>query len=231
MSHRLIALLLPIAAALPFLGSINRAAAQDEGDCGPAVAAAATRHHLPDGLLQAIAETESGRYDPGSGARAPWPWTVTARGTGHFFAAKADAVAYVRDLWADGITSIDVGCLQVNLHYHPAAFATLAQAFDPAANADYAATFLTTLHRPDTDWSEAVADYHSANPMEGGAYLQRVMVNLSGPAPIGPIGPRQPRFMTAALILPAPDRFGITVVTPDSAGSPSRRRLPRIITP
>ena len=228
MSHRLIALL-PIAAVLPLLGPINRAAAQDAADCGSAVSAATTRHHLPDGLLQAIAETESGRHDPGSGARTPWPWTVTARGTGHFFATQADAIAYVRDLWANGITSIDVGCLQVTLHYHPAAFATLARAFDPSTNADYAATFLTTLHRPDTDWSEAVADYHSANPIEGGAYLQRVMVNLSGPTT--PIKPQQPRFMTAALVLPVSDRFGITVITPDTAVLPSRRRLPRIITP
>ena len=228
MSRRLIALLLPIAAALPFLGPINRAAAQDEDDCGSAITVAATRHHLPEGLLQAIAETESGRYDPRSNARIPWPWTVTARGTGRFFATKADAIVYVRDLWANGITSIDVGCLQVNLHYHPAAFATLAQAFDPSTNADYAATFLTTLHRPDAGWSEAVADYHSASPIEGGAYLQRVMVNLSGPTPIRP---QQPRFMTAAVVLPAPDRFGITVITPDTAVLPSRRRLPRIITP
>jgi hypothetical protein len=46
---------------------------------------------------------------------------------------------------AAGITSLDVGCLQVNLAQHPDAFSTLAAAFDPVANADYGAAFLTSL--------------------------------------------------------------------------------------
>ena len=42
--------------------------------------------------------------------------------------------------------SIDIGCAQVNLMHHPDAFASLEQAFDPMANADYAARFLKQLH-------------------------------------------------------------------------------------
>lgn len=217
-----------LAASIPLsLLCPTDALAQDGDECGPAVVAATAHHHLPDGLLRAIAETESGRQDFASGRRVPWPWTVNAQGTGHFFASKTDAVAYVRELWASGITSIDVGCLQVNLHYHPTAFATLEQAFDPQANADYAATFLVALHGSATGWSAAVADYHSASPIEGGTYLRRVMVNLSGPPAIGrPVG-----LIDAALVTPVPAQFGMTIITPDTVGLSPRRHLPRVITP
>ncbi len=72
----------------------------------------------------------------------PWPWTINVAGQGFFFPTKALAVTAVRELLASGVQSIDVGCLQVNLMFHPAAFASLEQAFDPMANARYAARFL-----------------------------------------------------------------------------------------
>ena len=226
MSRRTLTHALLTASILPFLVHAAQAAARDDG-CEAAISAATMRHHLPQGVLQAIAETESGRYDPGTGARVPWPWTVTAGGTGRFFATRDDAVAHVRDLWLSGITSIDVGCLQVNLHYHPTAFATLEQAFDPSTNADYAAAFLVALHRPNSDWSGAIADYHSADPVEGIGYLRRVMLNLSEPAAVD----RTPRLMEAALVVPALSRFGITVITPGATGLSPRHPLPPVITP
>ncbi len=227
MSRRTLALF-PLAASI-MLSSLcpTDALARDGDECGPAVVAATAHHHLPDGLLRAIAETESGRQDFASGRSMPWPWTVNAQGTGHFFASKTAAVAYVRELLASGITSIDVGCLQVNLHYHPTAFATLEEAFDPQENADYAATFLVALHGSDTDWSTAVADYHSASPIEGGNYLRRVMVNLSGPAATG----RPAGLMDATLVTPIHAQFGMTIITPYSISLSPRRHLPRVITP
>ena len=226
MSRRTLLRLLLGAPILLFLVPVARATAPN--DCGQAIAAATLRHDLPQNVLQAIAQTESGRYDPGTGTKAPWPWTVTAQGAGHFFATRIDAVTYVRHLWLSGITSIDVGCLQVNLYYHPAAFATLEQAFDPATNADYAATFLVTLHRPGTDWAMAIADYHSTDPVEGEGYLRRVMVNLSGPTTVD----QRPPLMAAALIMSVSSRFGMTVITPGTVRpSPLRFHLPRVITP
>ena len=43
----------------------------------------------------------------------------------------------------------------------PDAFQSLDQAFEPAANAAYAAAFLAELHRETRSWSRAVAFYHS----------------------------------------------------------------------
>src|SRR5579884_4260905 len=107
--------------------------------CSRAIALAERGAGLPAGLLPAIGRVESGRPDPLTGGVQPWPWTINAEGVGHFFDTKADAIAAVQALQAQGIRSIDVGCMQINLMHHPDAFATLDEAFDPLANARYAA--------------------------------------------------------------------------------------------
>ena len=75
---------------------------------------------------------ESGRRDEATGERRPWPWTINVEGEGRFFDTKAQAVTWVRQAQTQGTRSIDTGCAQVNLLHHPAAFASLEQAFDPA---------------------------------------------------------------------------------------------------
>jgi hypothetical protein len=150
--------------------------------CESAVHAAETAARLPPHLLSAMARVEAGRPDPVSGALRPWPWTINAEGEGFFFRTRAQATAAVRGLQAKGIRSIDVGCMQVNLMHHPDAFASLEQAFDPAANARYAARFLTTLHAGRQDWMQAVAAYHSQTPAYGAAYRRRVQSLWRHPA-------------------------------------------------
>jgi hypothetical protein len=54
--------------------------------------------------------------------------------------------------------------MQINLKYHPEAFADLEEAFDPAANVAYAAAFLKALRNDKGSWAKAVAHYHSATP-------------------------------------------------------------------
>ncbi len=129
--------------------------------------------HLPPDLLLAIGRVESGR--PGEGGRvAPWPWSVNAAGQGHFLASKAEAIELVQALQVQGIRSIDVGCFQVNLLHHPDAFQALSDAFDPAQNARAAGLFLTSLHASYTNWDQAIAAYHSANPSIGLPYLELI---------------------------------------------------------
>jgi hypothetical protein len=143
--------------------------------CETAVAAAEWAARLPARMLQAISLTESGRIDPASARIRAWPWTINAEGQGQFFPTRGDAVAAVRRLQARGVRSIDVGCLQVNLMYHPAAFASLDEAFDPDANARYAAGFLNALCREGKDWAHAIAAYHSETPALGDPYRTLVM--------------------------------------------------------
>jgi hypothetical protein len=150
--------------------------------CESAVAAAEVAARLPPRLLDAISVTESGRPDPVSGERRAWPWTINAEGEGTFLATRQDAVAAVRALQARGVQSIDVGCMQVNLMYHPRAFASLEEAFDPRANAAYAARFLNALFAEHKDWAQAIAAYHSETPALGDAYRVLVLARWRGPA-------------------------------------------------
>jgi len=149
--------------------------------CDPAITAAQDAWHLPPRLLEAMAQVESGRPDAADQLR-PWPWTINAEGQGAFFATEAQAIAAVRGLQARGVRSIDVGCLQVNLMFHPAAFTSLEQALDPRANALYAARFLNALHASGDNWMNAIAAYHSQTPVLGASYRQRVLALWHDPA-------------------------------------------------
>ena len=107
------------------------------------------------------------------------------RAQARFYETKADAVAAVRAMQARGVQSIDVGCGQINLMHHPDAFASLEQAFDPQANAAYAARFLKELFAQTGDWSKAAAMYHSATPELGADYQQKGTRGLAGGAALG----------------------------------------------
>jgi hypothetical protein len=119
---------------------------------------------VPFDVLLAIALTETGR-----GGR-PWPWTVNLEGQGHWFATRAEATAFAESALAQGRTSFDIGCFQVNWRWHGENFVSVAQAFDPLANASYAASFLKTLQAETGGWSEAAGAYHSRTPEHAGRY-------------------------------------------------------------
>ena len=130
-------------------------------------------HRIPDKLLRAVSLIESGRSTV-KGLIA-WPWTINVKGRGHFFSTKQEAVAEVKRLQKKGVKSIDVGCMQINLHHHPEAFESLEQAFDPAHNVAYGAAFLKKLQRHHNDWSLAVGHYHSATPEVHQPYQDKVL--------------------------------------------------------
>lgn len=143
--------------------------------CAAAIAAAEQRAGLPAHLLKAIALAESGRRREGDGSVEPWPWTVTAEGRGRYLGTKAEAVAAIDALQDRNVRNIDAGCMQVNLHHHPAAFASLDEALDPASNADYAARFLHGLFLDSGSWGNAVARYHASIRGRNLQYRNRVM--------------------------------------------------------
>ena len=164
-------------------------------ECETAGHEAEQAHGLPNDLLVAIGRIESGRRSA-EGWVAPWPWAVNAAGQGYYLNSAAEAVSLVRTLQARGIRSIDVGCFQVNLLYHPAAFATLDDAFDPVANARAAGAFLQDLRGIAAGWEDAVGRYHSADPSLGIPYMQQVLASWHG----GPLMPSAPMSQVAALV-------------------------------
>jgi len=175
----------PVAATLR-PGSVKprgpRAAVLDPaGQCEAAVQNAEYDLNVPQRLLAAISLTETGRHDPVTGTYRPWPYSINAEGQGQFFSSAKDAIAAVKDLQARGVQSIDVGCLQVNLMYHPKAFASLEDAFDPRKNAMYAAQFLVSLYAASKDWMQAAGAYHSQTPGLADGYRQQVAARWKSP--------------------------------------------------
>jgi hypothetical protein len=150
-------------------------AVQQSELCTTALRRTEQRYHLPPGLLQSIAKAESGRPIASANDIRPWPWTIDANGNGLFFDSKAAAIAWMRDQ-ASHFIFVDVGCMQIDLHYHPNAFASMDDAFDPGVNADYAARFLVALYSGEAggDWDIAVGLYHSHSALLAADYHDRV---------------------------------------------------------
>lgn len=209
----LIALTLNAPAAQAALGRAP-AAADPWQACRQAVLAAERQAGIPAELLWSIALVESGRWDREAQVKAAWPWTINAEGRGSFHASKEAAIAEVTALQAQGVRSIDVGCMQVNLRHHPDAFASLDDAFDPTANAAYAARFLSALYAETGAWEAAAGRYHSATPALGEAYRARVLAQWSGSGSESKQPRERPQLPTATVPPREPPLPNVFAVAP-----------------
>lgn len=167
---------------------------------------------VPDRLLQAISLAESGRWSKTRKRVRAWPWTVTSGGPGSYFASKAEAMAEVRRLQAAGVANIDVGCMQVNLHFHGHNFNNAAEAMDPDINVAYAAQFLTALRDSAESWGEAAGYYHSRTPERTDYYrgkVEKFWAELTdGRSTETSVAARSPRSEP----VPAPEIYRITPI-------------------
>lgn len=139
--------------------------------CDAAASRAAAETNVPYDLLRAISRTETGRN------HQPLPWAINADGQGTWHDTKDDAVAAATRIIDSG-GDVDIGCFQINSHWHSQKFSSLSAMFDPDQNASYASRYLSDLHAKTGDWSAAVAAYHSRDPDRGAAYLARVSATL-----------------------------------------------------
>jgi hypothetical protein len=206
-------LLCLLAAALPC-----RPAAADPGAeiCERAIVAGARAVGVPQEVLHAISLTETGR--PDGGRLRPWPWAINREGQGHWFRSRAEALAFAQASLLEGRRSFDVGCFQINYHWHGANFPSLETMFDPEAGATYAARFLKSLYLERGSWLAAAGAYHSQTPARASVYSARFERILAG------LGGNTDLAVAAASPAPAAD------ATPPRKSRTRLSRGPKIIT-
>ncbi|MEJ0017091.1 MAG: hypothetical protein WDN25_11105 [Acetobacteraceae bacterium] len=199
--------------------------------CDRAAARAESAWSLPTGLLAAIGTVESGRPDPTGSHRRAWPWSINAEGWSHIASSRTEAVSTVAALQARGFRYIDVGCFQVDLAFHPRAFGSLEQAFDPDANAQAAARILSQARFRATSWERAIAAYHSASVLRGAWYLQRVLAVWPSARARLALLDTAPRPLPVYAVLLSPQASLVRIVTPADPAAALAPGLPRVIAP
>ena len=162
--------------AAAFISSLAAIPALAAGNpCEAEILRAAERHGVPAGILYAVGLAETGR----KGSLQPYALNIEGRAV--FAASAAQAETAFRKARGDGARLIDLGCMQINHHYHSGQFASLRDMLDPRRNVDYAARFLARLKTRHGTWAMAVARYHAGpdNDPAQKRYVCRVIANLA----------------------------------------------------
>jgi hypothetical protein len=170
-----------LAAVISLAPGLAAAPADPSQICEGAALQASRDSGVPLDVLRAISLTETGRRH--AGGFRPWPWTVNMQGKGVWFDSPDEALAFVERKFGTGARSFDVGCFQINYKWHGQAFDSIAQMFEPAANARYAANLLRSLHGELGSWSAAAGAYHSRTPEFATRYrdrFDRIRARLTG---------------------------------------------------
>lgn len=142
--------------------------------CEREIVGASQRHGVPVGILYSVGLTETGR----KGSLHPYALNVSGKAV--FAKSRAEAKRVFEQARSEGHKLIDLGCMQINHHYHSDQFASVDEMLNPAKNVDYAAKFLRQLHKKHGRWTMAVARYHAGpnNDPAQKKYVCRVIANL-----------------------------------------------------
>jgi soluble lytic murein transglycosylase-like protein len=142
--------------------------------CEREMTRAAALNGVPLNVLYSVGLTETGRKGELS------PYEMNIDGHDVHSASLAEAIASFARAKARGAKLIDIGCMQINQHWHGADFASLSDMFDPERNVEYAARFLKTLRAEEGSWTLAVARYNAGpnNPAAERAYVCAVIRNM-----------------------------------------------------
>lgn len=119
---------------------------------------------LPPLLLSAITFVES----------SDMPWVIGVEGVSHRFYKKEDAIKKIKELRAQNIKNFDVGCMQINHHFHRKEFASLEDMMHPVYNIRYAARLIKAFYHETKSWDKAIAYYNSRDLRYSSVYKQKV---------------------------------------------------------
>jgi soluble lytic murein transglycosylase-like protein len=166
-----------LTAGLIFLApaiSTSEASASSSGICEREITAAAAKYGIPEGILYSVGLTETGRRG------SLQPWALNIEGKAVFAVSRKDAISTFSDARNRGAKLIDLGCMQINHHYHGDQFVSPDEMLNPKKNVEYAAKFLSRLHSKHVTWTMAVARYHAGpdNDPAQKRYVCRVISNL-----------------------------------------------------
>ena len=142
--------------------------------CERYMALYAKTYEVPLGILYAVGLTETGRRE------TLQPYALNIEGKSRFTGNRRAALAIFETAYRRGARLIDVGCMQINHHWHREQFSSLSEMFDPRHNVAYAARFLRKLRRREGSWTLAVARYHAGpnnNPAQK-RYVCTVIRNM-----------------------------------------------------
>lgn len=159
---------------LAVLGTFISEAEASTGVCESEIIAAAAKYNVPPGILYSVGLTETGRKG------SLQPYAMNIEGKAYFESSAGDVLARFSNARSQGAKLIDLGCMQINYHFHGENFASPGEMLDPKKNVEYAARFLANLHSRHETWTMAVARYHAGpnNDPAQKKYVCRVIANL-----------------------------------------------------
>jgi soluble lytic murein transglycosylase-like protein len=140
------------------------ASAQAMLDCQAAILQAAQKYRIPQTIMQAIGRVESKHK----------PFALNVNGAPYFAKSKADALRHIQNALKNNITSIDIGCMQINHKYHGNNI-SIEESLNPVLNANYAARFLKQNFAKYQNWGQAVARYHASRTDAQKRYLTSIV--------------------------------------------------------
>lgn len=162
------------AAAFSFNSTSSARADQQSLVCEQQLARASQEEQVPLPVLYAVGLTESGNKG------RLHPYALNIEGKTVFPKSKQDALRQFADARKQGKKLIDLGCMQVNHHFHGSNFSGPDEMLVPDKNVTYAARFLKELRQEHGSWTMAVARYHASakNKVAQRRYICAVIGNL-----------------------------------------------------
>lgn len=168
-----VAIVLTVCISDSVIGASDAHAASD-ANCEQQILSAAAKHNIPAGVLYSVGLTETGIKG------SLHPFALNIEGKAIYANSQSNAISHFNDARKSGIRLIDLGCMQINYHYHKDAFSSVSAMLDPRQNVEYAAKFLARLKKRHQTWTMAVARYHAGpnNDPAQKRYVCRVISNL-----------------------------------------------------
>ena len=127
-------------------------------------------------LLYSVTLRESARQVSGNRIK-PWPYALGVNGynLSLYPQSRQEAENILSYLISQGITNVDIGLGQVNLHYHAHRVSHWSELLDPQTNLRVAAAILKEALDSSPDPVLGVGHYHSWTGWRAAAYGRRVL--------------------------------------------------------